>query len=63
MMADGFGMGFGGSFMWLFWILLILVLRQDCIDGFSWSVSIHGKARLAANGHREGSIPFTCPIN
>ena len=27
-----------------------LVLRQGCIDGFSWSVSVHGKARLVANG-------------
>ena len=26
MMVDGFGMGFGGGFMWLFWILLIIVI-------------------------------------
>jgi putative membrane protein len=26
MMGDGFGMGFGGGFMWLFWILLIVVI-------------------------------------
>jgi len=26
MMGDGFGMGFGGGFMWLFWILLIAVI-------------------------------------
>jgi putative membrane protein len=26
MMGDGFGMGFGGGFMWLFWILMILVI-------------------------------------
>ena len=23
---NGFGMGFGGGFMWLFWILLIVVI-------------------------------------
>ncbi|MEN8180394.1 MAG: SHOCT domain-containing protein [Pseudomonadota bacterium] len=23
MMGDGFGMGFGGGFMWLLWVLLI----------------------------------------
>jgi hypothetical protein len=28
-----------------------LVLQQLCIDGFSWPVSIQGKARLVANGH------------
>ena len=28
----------------------VQVLRQGCIDGFSWSVSVHGKARLKANG-------------
>ena len=28
-----------------------LVLQHSCIDGFSWSVSVHGKTRLAANGH------------
>ena len=26
MMGNGFGMGFGGGFMWLFWILLIVVI-------------------------------------
>ncbi len=26
MMGNGFGMGFGGGFMWLFWILLIAVI-------------------------------------
>ncbi|MCU7917050.1 MAG: SHOCT domain-containing protein [Candidatus Thiodiazotropha sp. (ex Epidulcina cf. delphinae)] len=26
MMGDGFGMGFGGGFMWLFWVLLIIVI-------------------------------------
>ena len=26
MMGDGFGMGFGGGFMWLFWILLIVAI-------------------------------------
>ena len=26
MMGEGFGMGFGGGFMWLFWILLIVVI-------------------------------------
>ena len=26
MMGGGIGMGFGGGFMWLFWILLILVI-------------------------------------
>ena len=26
MMGDGLGMGLGGGFMWLFWILLILVV-------------------------------------
>ena len=31
--------------------LLYLVLQQLGIDGFSWSVSVHGKTRLAANGH------------
>lgn len=25
-MYDGFGMGLGGGFMWIFWLLLILVL-------------------------------------
>lgn len=24
MMSDGFNMGFGGGFMWLFWILVII---------------------------------------
>ncbi|MBN4079104.1 hypothetical protein JYT26_00530 [Beggiatoa alba] len=28
-----------------------LVLFQCDIAGFSWSVSVQGKARLAANGH------------
>jgi hypothetical protein len=28
-----------------------LVLQQGCIDGFSWPVSVQGKARLAVNGH------------
>jgi hypothetical protein len=27
-----------------------LVFHQDWFDGVSWSVSVHGKARLAANG-------------
>jgi len=27
---------------------VILVLRQGSIDGFSWPVSVHGKARLEA---------------
>jgi len=27
-----------------------LVHRPDHFDGFSWSVSLQGKARLAANG-------------
>ena len=31
-------------------IVFLLVLRQGWIDGFSWSVSAHGKARLVANG-------------
>ena len=26
MMGNGIGMGFGGGFMWLFWILLIIVI-------------------------------------
>ena len=26
MMGDGFGMSFGGGFMWLFWILLVVVI-------------------------------------
>ncbi|WP_177419621.1 SHOCT domain-containing protein [endosymbiont of Lamellibrachia barhami] len=26
MMGNGFGMGFGGGFMWLFWILLIVAI-------------------------------------
>ncbi len=26
MMGEGFGMGFGGGFMWVFWILLIAVI-------------------------------------
>ena len=26
MMGDGFSMGFGGGFMWLFWILPIVVI-------------------------------------
>jgi len=26
MMGNGYGMGFGGGFMWLFWILLIGVV-------------------------------------
>ena len=26
MMGNGFGMGFGGGLMWLFWILLIIVI-------------------------------------
>lgn len=26
MMGDGLGMGFGGGFMWLFWILLVAVI-------------------------------------
>ncbi|RLJ19794.1 electron transporter RnfE [bacterium endosymbiont of Escarpia laminata] len=26
MMGNGFGMGFGGGFMWLFWILLIIAI-------------------------------------
>ncbi|MCM8883051.1 MAG: SHOCT domain-containing protein [Candidatus Thiodiazotropha sp.] len=26
MMGDSFAMGFGGGFMWLFWILLIIVI-------------------------------------
>lgn len=26
MMGSGFGMGFGGGFMWLFWILLIVAI-------------------------------------
>ena len=25
-MMDGFGMGFGGGFMWLLWIFLIIVI-------------------------------------
>jgi len=29
----------------------MLVLQQHYIDGFSWPVSVQGKARLAANGH------------
>jgi hypothetical protein len=31
-------------------LTLQLVLRPGCIDEFSWSVSIQGKARFAANG-------------
>jgi putative membrane protein len=26
MMGEGFGMGFGGGYMWFFWILLIIVI-------------------------------------
>jgi len=29
----------------------VLVLLQDDIAVFSWSVSVQGKARLAGNGH------------
>ena len=32
-------------------VVPFLVLRQAYIDGFSWPVSVQGKARLAANGH------------
>ena len=30
---------------------LCIVLRQGYIDGFSWPVSVQGKARLVTNGH------------
>jgi len=26
MMGNGFGMGFGGIFMWLFWIVLVVLV-------------------------------------
>ena len=32
-------------------VVPFVVLRQGDIDGFSWPVSVQGKARLAANGH------------
>lgn len=32
-MMDGYGMGFGGGFMWLIWILLILVVAW-AVAGF-----------------------------
>ncbi len=26
MIGEGFGMGFGGGFMWLFWIILVILI-------------------------------------
>ena len=42
-MFDGHGMGLGGGFMWLFWILLIVVIV--------WVV----KAATSADGKRDSS--------
>ena len=42
-MFDGHGFGFGGGFMWLFWILLIIVIV--------WAV----RAMLSADINRRGS--------
>ncbi len=41
MMGNGFGMGIGGIFMWLFWIALILVVV--------WAI----KARVVSDGRAE----------
>ena len=48
MMADGFGMGFGGGIMWLFWILLILVIvwAVKAVAGSSNSPTDKGKSAL-----------------
>ncbi|MBL3591201.1 MAG: SHOCT domain-containing protein [gamma proteobacterium endosymbiont of Lamellibrachia anaximandri] len=37
MMGNGFAMGFGGGFMWLFWILLIVAIV--------WAVKAAGGSR------------------
>ena len=42
-MFDGHGFGFGGGFMWLFWILLIVVIV--------WAV----RAMSSADRNRRGS--------
>jgi len=45
MMFDGHGWGFGGGFMWLFWILLIAVVV--------WIVKGAVGSGLPGNGPRE----------
>ena len=48
MMGDSFGMGFGGGFMWLFWILLIAVIvwAVKAVVGSGSSPTNKGKSAL-----------------
>ncbi|MEN8179112.1 MAG: SHOCT domain-containing protein [Pseudomonadota bacterium] len=48
MMGDGFGMGLGGGFMWLFWIPLILVIvwAVKAVVGIGNSPTDKGKSAL-----------------
>ncbi len=48
MMGNGFGMGFGGGFMWLFWILLIVVIV--------WAVKAAGGNREKPPGKQKSAL-------
>jgi putative membrane protein len=48
MMGDDFGMGFGGVFMWLFWIFIIVVII--------WAVKAAARSSGSSSGKQKSAL-------